>query len=177
MRPCSNLSNAICLLRREWRGQRYKALCAHLRGLPKETQSYGLIHQDAHGSNLVVDDAGRLTLFDFDECAYSWFANDIAIALFYAAVEEADGRAFTREFMRHFLRGYRQVASLDDKWLQEMPAFLKLREIELYTVMHRDFDVRNIDDPWCSHFMQGRKERIEHDVPFVDFDFGSLAPP
>ena len=156
--------------------EKYDALCAHLRTLPKSSESYGLIHQDAHGSNMLVDDGGHITLFDFDECAYSWFANDVAIALFYAAVAEEDGAAFTAEFMSHFLRGYRQVARLDAQWLQELPAFLKLREIELYAVMHRDFDVNNIEDPWCSRFMHERKYRIEHDIPFVDFDFTSLAP-
>jgi amicoumacin kinase len=124
---------------------------------------------------MLVDDHGNITLFDFDECAYSWFANDIAIALFYAAVDEDDSAAFTREFMSHFLRGYRQVAALDAQWLQELPAFLRLREIELYAVMHRDFDVRNIDAPWCSRFMHQRKYRIEHDVPFVDFDLTAFA--
>lgn len=149
--------------------EKYAAVTAHLRTLPKSSESYGLIHQDAHGSNMHVDDQGQITLFDFDECAYSWFANDIAIALFYAAVEEDDRAAFTREFMTHFLRGYRQAAALDAQWLQELPAFLKLREIELYAVMHRDFDVNHIDDPWCSHFMHQRKHKIEHDEPFVAY--------
>lgn len=26
--------------------------------------------------------------------------------------------------------------------------FMKLREIDLYTVIHRSFDVNNLDDPW-----------------------------
>jgi hypothetical protein len=59
--------------------------------------------------------------------------------------------------------------------LQELPWFLKLREIELYGVIHRDFDVNAIDNAWCARFMRDRKAKIEHDVPFVDFDFASLA--
>jgi Ser/Thr protein kinase RdoA (MazF antagonist) len=155
--------------------QKYQAVCEHLRSLPKEQDSYGLIHQDAHGSNFLVDAAGVITLFDFDDCAYSWFANDIAIALFYIVMDAEDQPAFTREFMAHFLRGYRQVQRLDPAWLQELPWFLKLREIELYGVIHRDFDVNAIDNAWCARFMRDRKAKIEHDVPFVDFDFASLA--
>lgn len=156
--------------------QKYHALCDHLRTLPKENASYGLIHQDAHGSNFLVDEAGHITLFDFDDCVYSWFINDIAIVLFYIVMDAEDWPAFTREFMTHFLRGYQQVHSLDPRWLKEIPAFLKLREIELYAVMHRDFDVHNIDHWWCARFMRDRKDKIEHDVPFIDFDFESLAP-
>lgn len=147
--------------------EKYQAVCAHLNELPKDRQCYGLIHQDAHGSNMLVDKSGRLSLFDFDDCAYSWFINDIAIALFYIVLDADDPPAFTRHFLSHFLRGYRQVHSIDPNWLEQIPWFLKLREIELYAVIHRDFDVTQIDDPWCARFMQGRKTRIENDIPFI----------
>lgn len=154
---------------------RYRALLEHLHTLPRHASAYGLIHQDAHGSNFLVDEAGVITLFDFDECVYGWYANDIAIALFYIVMDAPDWPAFTREFMTHFLRGYRQVYSLGERWLKEIPSFLKLREIELYAVMHRDFDVEHIDDWWCERFMRERKFKIEHDVPYIEFDFESLG--
>jgi hypothetical protein len=47
--------------------------------------------------------------------------------------------------------------------------------MELYAVIHRDFDVSHIDDWWCERFMRDRKYKIEHDVPYVDFDFESLS--
>ena len=155
--------------------EKYRQLRAYLHTLPVEETSYGMIHQDAHGSNFFVDDSGRITMFDFDECAYGWFINDIAIALFYIVMDADDWSAFTSEFMAHFLRGYRQAYPLDPKWLREIPNFLKLREIELYAVMHRDYDVSNISHWWDARFMQNRKYKIEHDVPFIDFDFESLS--
>lgn len=155
--------------------QRYRAVCDHLRTLPRDAASYGLIHQDAHGSNFFVDQAGAITLFDFDECAYSWYVNDIAIVLFYTVMDADDWPAFTQEFMTHFLQGYGQAHRLDARWLQEIPHFLKAREIELYAVAHRDFDVDNIEDEWMARFMRDRKHRIEHDVPTIDFDFASLS--
>jgi Ser/Thr protein kinase RdoA (MazF antagonist) len=155
--------------------EKYQAQLDHVHTLAKDKASYGLIHQDAHGSNLLVDEAGVITLFDFDECVYSWFVNDIAIVLFYIVMDAQDEPAFPREFMTHFLRGYRQAHPLDLKWLKEIPSFLKLREIELYAAMHRDFDVSNIENAWCARFMHDRKYKIEHDVPTVDFDFESFA--
>jgi amicoumacin kinase len=53
--------------------EKYRTLIAYLRALPKGTDSYGLIHQDAHTGNLFVDEVGNLTLFDFDDCVYGWF--------------------------------------------------------------------------------------------------------
>ncbi len=91
--------------------QKYSALCDYLHTLPTDSASYGLLHQDAHGNNFLVDDSGHITLFDFDECAYSWFVNDIAIVLFHIALDAEDTSSFTGEFMTHFLRGYRQEKS------------------------------------------------------------------
>jgi amicoumacin kinase len=155
--------------------QKYEAQCAHLRTLPKDCRSYGLIHYDAHGGNFLVDEAGRLTMFDFDGCTYSWYANDIAIALGFMSLNGVDTPDLTREFMTHFLRGYRRAYPLDRHWLGEIPAFLKVGEIYLYAVIHRDYDVNHIPDEWAANFMRDRKYMIEHDVPTIDFDFESLA--
>lgn len=46
--------------------QRFEDLMAHLTSLPKDRHNYGLIHQDAHTGNFVVDGEGCLTLFDFE---------------------------------------------------------------------------------------------------------------
>jgi len=127
-------------------------------------------------ATLFVDEAGNITLFDFDDCVYGWFIYDIAMALFYAApFDSSESPNFAREFMPHFMRGYRRENQLDNAWLQELPYFLKLREIELYAIIHRSFDVSHLDDPWVESYMKGRKERIENDVPFIDLDFESLS--
>lgn len=159
--------------------EKYRRLYAYLSSLPKDALAYGLIHQDAHQNNFFMDGEGTLTLFDFDDCAYSWFVSDIAIVLFYIALDFdelgfATIEAFTADFMPHFLRGYREAYTLDPKWLKEIPHFLKLRELELYAVVYRDFDVNAIDDPWIANFMRGRKARIEAGLPYIDFDFASL---
>ena len=156
--------------------EKYCALMAHLNTLPKDADSYGLIHQDAHTGNLFVDEAGNITLFDFDDCVYGWFIYDIAMVLFYVVPFDPSGASnFTGEFMPHFLRGYRHENHLDAAWLKEIPYFLKQREIDLYALIHRSFDVNSLDDPWAARYMSGRKQRIEDGVPFIDFDFESLA--
>lgn len=154
---------------------RYRELMRHLRVLPKDEGSYGLIHQDGHGGNFFIDDSGQITLFDFDDCVYSWYASDIAIVLFYAATGEKDPAAFTAHFLPYFFRGYRSENRLDPDWLAQIPYFLKLREIELYGVIHRSFDVENISDAWVAAYMKDRKQRIAEGVPYISFDFLKLA--
>ncbi len=106
---------------------------------------------------------------------YGWFIYDIAMVLFYAALGKEDMAAFTKTFMGDFLQGYAQENMLDPPWLPEIPHFLKLREIDLYAIIHRSFDVENIDDPWCARYMAGCKEKIEENVPFIEFDWGTLV--
>ncbi|MCP4198367.1 MAG: phosphotransferase [Proteobacteria bacterium] len=148
---------------------------AYLQSLPENRDSYGLIHQDAHAGNFFVDGQGAITLFDFDDCVYGHFIYDIAMVVFYMLVGVKDAVAYTRAFLPLFLRGYTSQNSLDPAWLAELPTFLKLREIDLYALIHRSFDLDNLDDPWTIGYMQGRKARIDNNVPFVDFDFTELA--
>jgi len=152
---------------------KFQALMPHFETLPKDRDSYGLIHQDAHGANFYVHE-GQITLFDFDDSVYGWFIYDIAMVLFYAAMWREDMAAFTREFMGDFLQGYGRENRLASHWLLEIPNFLKLREIDLYAVIHRSMDVENLDDPWCEGYLRGRKARIEGDVPYIEFDWGTL---
>ncbi len=155
--------------------KRYWEVMDRVGALPRDRDSFGLIHYDAHSSNLLVDQDGKLCLFDFDDSLYSWFICDIAIVLFYMTAGKEKDIASVKEFMTHFLQGYAGENKLDPKWLKEIPHFLKIREIDLYAVIHRSFDVDNITNPWVAGFMKGRKEKIEQDRPFLDFDFGALS--
>jgi Ser/Thr protein kinase RdoA (MazF antagonist) len=155
---------------------KFLAVVDHLRSLPLTRDWYGMVHFDAHQGNFFMTDEGQITLFDFDDCHYSWYANDIAIALFYFIMGADDPAAYTHTFMRDFIAGYQTENNFNPAWLPEIPYFLKLREIDLYAIIHRDFDVENIDDPWCARYMQGRKERIEADVPYYEMDFSELTP-
>ena len=156
---------------------KYSQLIDHLGTLPQGRDEYGLVHTDMHGGNFFVDDEGRITLFDFDDCLYAWFIYDLAMALFYAishdCVSEEDV-VWAERFLREFLGGYRCENTIADVWLEEIPHFLKLREIDLYAAIHRSLDLDDLD-PWCASYMKDRKHKIEHDVPYVVLDWGSFA--
>jgi amicoumacin kinase len=49
---------------------------------PKDSNSYGLIHGDYLFSNYFFE-YDNITIFDFDECEYSWFIYDIAVCMYY----------------------------------------------------------------------------------------------
>ncbi|MBI5960038.1 MAG: phosphotransferase [Chloroflexi bacterium] len=156
--------------------QKFHQVKAAIDALPRGPESYGLVHQDAHPGNFFVTEEGQFTLFDFDDCVYSWYIYDVAMVVFYMIVLKDDPLALTREFMPAFWRGYRREFALDPRWLAEIPLFMKLREIDLYAVIHRSYpDVNAIEDRWPRTYMQGRKARIENDVPLVEYDFRQAA--
>ncbi|MCJ7701902.1 MAG: phosphotransferase [Anaerolineales bacterium] len=155
---------------------KFQELMAYLQMLPKDREGYGLIHQDAHAGNFFVDQDYKITLFDFDDCVYSWFVYDIAMVLFYGLMAHEGDPDYVRSFTRPFLEGYHQENKLDPVWLAEIPHFLKLREIDLYAQILFSFGGPDqIDDPWCQNYMKGRKEKIESGSPYIDFNWDSLA--
>jgi amicoumacin kinase len=155
--------------------ERFQHVMDHLTRLPRTVDSYGMIHQDAHAGNLFADADNNLTLFDFDDCCFGYYIYDIAMVIFYAAQGRPDPEGFTREFLPPFLHGYRRECPLDPSWLAEIPPFLKLREIDLYALIHRSLDVNNLPDSWTSNYMNGRKARIEAAQPFIDLDFTTFG--
>jgi len=152
----------------------FKVLMAHLQSLPKDRDSYGLVHQDAHAQNYFVDEEGNITLFDFDDCVYGHYIYDIAMVIFYAVMSNFEPR--TPAFCIPFLRGYRTENCLDPAWLAEIPHFLKLREIDMIALINRSFDMNNLTDPWIKWFMDGRMERMARGEPYNPVDFTQFAP-
>ncbi|MBN2500738.1 MAG: phosphotransferase [Anaerolineales bacterium] len=155
----------------------FHKIITHIKTLPKDPAGFGLIHFDAHPGNMFATADGQLTLFDFDDCCYGWYIYDIAMVLFYNVMdawEDGNEAEFTRNFMTHFLNGYTQETELAPKWLKKLPWFLKLREVDLYALIHRDFDLDDLDE-WCTRYMCGRKYRIENNIPYIDFDFETLV--
>ncbi|MFZ6026176.1 MAG: phosphotransferase enzyme family protein [Chloroflexota bacterium] len=156
--------------------QHFRALLARLKALPHTEEGYGMIHQDAHGGNFFVDANGQITLFDFDDCCYGHYIYDLAMVIFYALVNRDDAPQFAAHFLSPFLRGYRRENRLDPTWFKEIPHFLKLREIDLYAVIHRSFGPGPYgEDAWLARYMDGRRERLCSNLPFVDFDWEGLA--
>lgn len=152
-------------------------LLLKLSTLPQNRESYGLIHTDAHWGNLFLHEGG-IQIFDFDDSAYMWFINDIAIVLFYGLMDrykDYSEEQHIQMILSNLLKGYRKENQISREWIERIPLFLKLREIDLYMVIHRSCDVENLEDPWCKSYMQGRRERIAQRIPYVSFDFTTFV--
>ncbi|MBO9539313.1 phosphotransferase [bacterium] len=156
-----------------WFAERAAALYPRLHALPKGPDAYGLVHSDLHFGNVLLHE-GRLTAFDFDDAHYTWFANDVAITLFYVLTWsalwkwEADG--FATEFLTTFLEGYREAAPFDDAWLAYFPDFLRLRRLVLYGALFQAFGPDEMPERERKLF-ETLRQGILTDSEVVDLDF------
>ena len=116
-----------------------------------------------------------VTLIDFDDCAYGWFVMDIAVLLFDILVlyPGTDKDEYGQNFLRNFLTGYLTENHLSMFWLEQLPLFLKLLEINIYDMVAKSYPDNS--DEWVMKFMSGRKERLESDTPYMNLNYSALA--
>lgn len=147
-----------------------------LSALPKDRDSYGLMHGDAHPWNVLLHQ-GEIVLTDFDFCEWSWFASEVAIILFYAIMAPMQGMdrtSFAAYFMRNFMSGYRKENSIDAYWLKQIPGFLRLRMISKCILHYPEWKSGNISERRKCAFLEW-KRKIEKDVPYLDIDFSEFG--
>ncbi|KRE38752.1 phosphotransferase enzyme family protein [Paenibacillus sp. Soil522] len=144
-----------------------------LASLPITPDNFGLIHGDINVGNFTVDETGEITLFDFDECQYSWYAEDIAIQLYYLLYvfgedSKSERKVQYEHFIEHFERGYTEDGRrLPEGWKDQLSLFLRLREIIVFVGMYRSWDLRQPDD-WTRDFLQDSRMRIINGLSLID---------
>ena len=106
--------------------RRLFANCRHvlsnkLGQLPTTPDSFGMIHADLHLGNLMSDGNG-LTVIDFDDSGYGWFAHELAVAL-HPVLDEP----WENDAKQALLHGYRAVHDLSDEDEALIDTFLTVR--------------------------------------------------
>jgi Ser/Thr protein kinase RdoA (MazF antagonist) len=144
------------------------SLLTELRSLPTTDGAYGLVHHDAHGGNVMYDGT-QVTLFDFDDCGYNWFANDLAIVMYYGLLAFEDPAEAARTIWPTFIAGYQDRHRIEAHWFELFPQFLAWRDVLLLSVLHRSRDsITDIDvGAWIERF----HARHTDNRPLVAFDF------
>lgn len=159
--------------------KKYEQLIRELHELPRDIESYGLIHFDFNDGNFTVDyDNGDITVFDFDDCCYFWFMYDLACAweggigrVMFRPLDERI--SFMDRYMEQIMEGYTRENTIGEEWLERLPLFLRL--IQMQELMHY---CQYLDEPDMELQVEMRyKIRcIEQDIPYMGF-FDSIFSP
>jgi amicoumacin kinase len=149
-------------------------LINELKLLPKNKDNFGLIHSDIHSGNFFYD-GESVHVFDFDDCSYHWYASDIAIPLYYSILygyhseSERERVQFAHKFLTYFVEGYEQYNSLPEGWKEQLPLFFNLRDITLFTVLHKKIPTEERDES-LNKMIEGLRMRIINREPIVKLD-------
>ena len=136
--------------------------------LPTSPDDYGLVHNDVNPTNFHVQQS-KIILFDFDDCAYNWFINDIAVAmpLYSKMFSEPDWETRLREYICWFMRGYSAENHLDDKWLSLLPICMRLQNLITLVAMHQ----ANVPGSQYHSFYEVVLKTYREGHPLFTFDF------
>jgi amicoumacin kinase len=146
-------------------------LVKDLNKLPYNLDNYGLIHTDIHSGNFFYD-GQSIHVFDFDDCSYHWFASDIAIPLYYSlfyghqSKSREEKKIFANRFLEQFLKGYETENKIPDDLMNHLPLFFMLRDITLYSVLHKKIAPEDRDER-LKNLLERMKQRIINKEPIV----------
>jgi Ser/Thr protein kinase RdoA (MazF antagonist) len=111
---------------REVLGRLDVALQARLAAFGTGPGRYGLIHADTRLANLIVDDGGRVSVIDFDDCGFSWYLYDVGTSVsFFEHEPQVPG------LIDAWLTGYRRSADLSAADEAEIWTFILFRRLLL----------------------------------------------
>ena len=129
------------------------------------------MHDDLHAGNVFKVDE-RVVIIDFECLHVNRFVAEIASALLFRTwigpeKEKPDVEARALDFLRNLLIGYANEHSLEDRWYELMPLYLKLREISLFAT-HPERDMAELED---NAFLNYVHESVADNRPFLKIDF------
>lgn len=153
-----------------------RSLESKISSFPKDENSYGLIHYDFHPYNFLIDQ-GKITVFDFDDSIYGWFALDIGVAATHAVWwgspkhDRKSKHEFAKQFLNEFLSGYLKKNDLDTFWIQQIPLFMDYRNISsfFWWLSGWDGDEGQLSEIQKSAIVNA-VELIQKDLPFDGCD-------
>ncbi|MDO6460135.1 phosphotransferase [Granulosicoccaceae sp. 1_MG-2023] len=94
-------------------------------GYGRGADRYGLVHADLRLANLLVD-GEQLSIIDFDDCGFCWYAYDFAAAISFYELDP-----LVPELRKSWVKGYRSVAQFSDADEQAISTFIMMRRIML----------------------------------------------
>jgi Ser/Thr protein kinase RdoA (MazF antagonist) len=151
---------------------RIDSLLDELQALPRDGDSFGLIHGDFNDGNFTVDYSnGDITVFDFDDSCYFWFVYEIAAAWVGGTGRTmfsglSDRKTFMDRYMEQVMAGYNRENSLSDEALAHLPRFIQLIQVEEF--LHYAQYLNDPDEEWQGELAY-RIKCIENDIPYMGF--------
>ncbi len=142
------------------------ASIAWMESLSKSQNNYGLVHADLGTQNLFVNSDGDITIMDFDDSCFHWFAFDLAIVIFALAARSRHERfdKTEQQWLHDLLTGYRSVRELDREEEAKIPRFIHFACLRLFFWIQSHLELETIAEenmPRIKQSLAWSKKRAE----------------
>lgn len=128
----------------------HSRLMAWLSYYPQDSDTFGLIHGDFGATNFRNRN-GALTVFDFDDCCYHWFAYDLAVTIY-----PHGWRKEAKALMEALFEGYSEEVGSGVHLRNELAQFCSLRQLYMFLNYAKRWGFTNLSDRQASWFAQKR---------------------
>jgi amicoumacin kinase len=146
--------------------ENYRILLSEIEKLSKDVSSYGVTHRDLHHGNLLYS-KGEIHIIDSDDFGYSWFAEDIAIALYHVNWHgksiHPEWKELHKDFLDAFAKGYNQVSFVSQEIMDGIPLFLRKREFFLFNLFLQVWDFENLEE-WQSYTLEQLEFNLRNEI-------------
>jgi|GEM_PF-1020772 len=147
-----------------------KEMIDQLNTFDRTPETFGLIHNDLHQGNFHVKDK-QIILFDFDDSAYHYFAQDLAVSIYHALWTgmsyHPDWDDFPHLFLRTFLQGYSSVKTLSLDMFEQIQLCMQFRERFLYRLFSKQWDPATMEE-WQVMKIKELEDHIqEGQIPYI----------
>ena len=95
--------------------------------LPKDINSFGMIHADLHSQNVLIQ-GKSLSVIDFDDSGFGWYGFDLAVAIWDRLDFTATGCHFDIAY-KSLIKGYLEERPNAKDIIENIPAFLLMRTL------------------------------------------------
>ena len=128
----------------------FEQVDAWFQTLSTDPPDFGLTHADFRAGNMLLCQ-GRITIIDFDEPVWHWYPADLARPFLELADCPLEDR---RQALNWFIQGYRTLRPMDDFWVENLPWFMRMNTLGIYTWSAAHWDPRQpLTRPeWIDHY-------------------------
>jgi amicoumacin kinase len=129
----------------------------HIKNLPKDNQTYGLVHGDWALGNLFCTTSGEINIIDFDDSCYHFFAFDLAVCPFALAGRlqlSSNHHPKAGNIVKQLLVGYETVRVLAEWEKDTIPLFMDYLALRLYFWIEFHQNIGSFHESQLEHVAQ-----------------------
>jgi Ser/Thr protein kinase RdoA (MazF antagonist) len=157
-------------------------LLAEANQIEKNTDSYGLIHFDLNYNNFFINKSS-IELFDFDNCSFGYFVNDVSNALYNSVFtyhRNKNGHDHSEfvsprvdnnleDVWEPFWRGYKSENVINNAWWHQIGLFFEIIHLKEF-VHHYRQKIPYRNEELARIFKEEEMQILNRELP-VSFDF------